>query len=38
MKKYKNPIEKISIINDVNNPAKNPRIKNNITPPITPTI
>lgn len=30
-KKLENPIEKISIINDVNNPAKNPRIKNNIT-------
>lgn len=29
-KKLENPIEKISIINDVN-PAKNPRIKNNIT-------
>lgn len=29
-KKLENPIEKISIINDVNNPAKNPRIKNNI--------
>lgn len=30
-KKLENPIERISIINDVNNPAKNPRIKNNIT-------
>ena len=30
-KKLENPIEKISIINDVNNQAKNPRIKNNIT-------
>lgn len=30
-KTLENPIEKISIINDVNNPAKNPRIKNNIT-------
>ena len=30
-KKLENPIEKISIINDVNNPAKNPHIKNNIT-------
>ena len=30
-KKLENPIEKISIINDVNNPAKNPRKKNNIT-------
>ena len=30
-KKLENPIESISIINDVNNPAKNPRIKNNIT-------
>lgn len=30
-KKLENPIENISIINDVNNPAKNPRIKNNIT-------
>lgn len=29
-KKLENPIERISIIND-NNPAKNPRIKNNIT-------
>lgn len=32
-KKLENPIERISIINDVNNPAKNPRIKNNITYP-----
>lgn len=30
-KKLENPIKNISIINDVNNPAKNPRIKNNIT-------
>lgn len=32
-KKLENPIaiERIFIINDVNNPAKNPRIKNNIT-------
>lgn len=30
-KKIEKPIERISIINDVNNPAKNPRIKNNIT-------
>lgn len=29
-KKLENPIENISIINDVNNPAKNPRIKNSI--------
>lgn len=29
-KKLENPIEKISIINDVNNPVNNPRIKNNI--------
>ena len=29
-KKLENPIERISIINDVNNPAKNPRIKNSI--------
>lgn len=29
-KKLEEPIEKISIINDVNNPVKNPRIKNSI--------
>lgn len=29
-KKLEGPIEKISIINDVNNPVNNPRIKNNI--------